>query len=130
MHGAHRLVANIFVAADTHVMCLCVEFVVLFFFSTLAVFSMFDVAFYFYLQFNFTIYTFGAHFSLPHYAVRHTCGEEAAHFTRNILDRMSFSLRRVSERIYTFLPLSPCTFTLFIAISFAHMLTVQFLMRL
>lgn len=30
-------------------------------------------------------------------AVKHTCGKEAAHFTRNILDRISFSLMRVSK---------------------------------
>lgn len=94
MHGAHRLVAKLFsVSSYTYTSLLLI----------------FDVAFCFYLQIQFydlhircSFFSGALNFFLSlllfHFPVKHTCGEEAAHFTRNILDRMSFSLRRVSKR--------------------------------
>lgn len=91
MHGAHWLVW---------------AFVVL-------IYSIAWLLFLFVFTFNFTILRFShpvpmfcVHFfcfffSFCDFTVKHTCGEEAAHFTRNFLDRMSFSLRRVSW-IYIF----------------------------
>lgn len=64
-------------------------------------------------------------------AVKHTCGKEAAHFTRNILDRISFSLMRVSKVQFV---VQFCS--IFLAISIARFSgfcvcgKVQFLMRL
>lgn len=84
MHGAHRLV-NIWYTLSVFFIIVAVSLIFQDFFPH-----------FIYIQFyNFTIFPHPI-FICSISAVRNTCGKEAAHFTRNILDRISFSLMRVS----------------------------------